>query len=89
MKIDFLDYFLELSEEYNEEDYWTCQDDIPEKEEKKRANEYWAWRLKDHQYESSIRIIQTLTDDNVENLTEEDYVFMDELLSFFKFNFRD
>ena len=78
-----------VSDEYNEEDYWTRQDDIPEKEYKRCKNEYWIWRLKEHKDESSIRIIQTFTDDNVENLTEEDYVFMDELLSFFKFNFRD
>lgn len=78
-----------VSAEYNEEDYWTRQDDIPEEEYKRCKNEYWIWRLKEHKDESSIRTIQTFTDDNVENLTEEDYVFMDELLSFFKFNFRD
>lgn len=74
----------------NEEpdDCWGFDDDIPKEEYEKCKNEYWIWQLKNFELEGTIKTLQKLTKDDPKSLKEEDFVFIDKLFKFIKYNFR-
>lgn len=77
-----------VSDEYNEDDYWRPGDQPPQSEYAKCKNEYWIWRLKNfEEFEDSIETLQTVTLDDPKSLTDEDFAFIEELFLVIKYIF--